>query len=125
MASICLQYGLGVALGGFAPISAFYFLLSAFATECGFGWLCAASHPYFCFLLLPECGSGVVLRWLWVALPAPAIDGEEHAQLVAVQLTATVQSEKREHQTPLTRLWEPVGPNQAKLIMIGLGSCAV
>src|ERR1039458_5376501 len=35
MPSICLQYGLGVALGGFArpptPISAFYFLLSAFA----------------------------------------------------------------------------------------------
>ena len=46
MPSICLQYGLGVALGGFArpptPISAFYFLLSALARM----WLWVAGSPF-------------------------------------------------------------------------------
>jgi hypothetical protein len=39
--------GLGVALGGFAPISAFCFLLSALARM----WLWVVFRPYFYFLL--------------------------------------------------------------------------
>src|ERR1035437_357648 len=48
MPSICLLYGFGVALGGFArslaPISAFHFLLSAFA---GMGLWVACSPSWF------------------------------------------------------------------------------